>query len=276
MPTAVVFPGQASQTPDMGERVAELRPDLLALAERVVGEDPFPRADESTRFAQPAIFCASLAGWAVLEEAEGAVAVAGHSLGELTALVAAGAIAERDGLELVALRGRLMADCGPGTMLAALGGDAAEVATVARRHGLTVANDNAPGQLVLSGDPEAIAAAAGDLRPRGVRVLELNVAGAFHSPLMAGAVPDLAAALERVAIAEPRTTVYSCVTAAPIRGGAVEIRERLADGLTRPVRWRETVEAMNADGIDRFVEAGPGTVLTKLIRRTLPREAVHA
>ena len=276
MPTAVVFPGQASQTPEMGEQVAELRPDLIALAARLVGEDPFPRVDESTAFAQPAIFCASLVGWDRLRGALDPVAVAGHSLGEVTALVAAGAISEEDGLALVALRGRLMAACGPGAMLAALGGEAGDVEASARLHGLTVANDNAPGQLVLSGAPAGVAAAAADLRAAGVRALELNVAGAFHSPLMAAAVPELAEALARIEIAEPKITVYSCVTAAPIAGGPDEIRGRLADGPTQPVRWRETVEAMSAAGIDDFAEAGPGSVLTKLIRRVLRAEAAHA
>lgn len=274
MPTALVFPGQASQTPDMRDRVAAVRPDLLELACEVVGEDPFARVDESTRFAQPAIFCASIAGWSAYD-GEPPVAVAGHSLGELSALVAAGAISEADGLTLVALRGRLMAACRSGTMLAALGGEQDAVAATAARRGLTVANDNAPGQLVLSGETEAITAAAADLRAAGTRVLELNVSGAFHSPLMADAVPELVAALARTEIAAPRTQVYSCVTAAPISGGPDEIRARLADGLTRPVRWRETVQALHAAGIDDFVELGPGNVLTKLIRRTLPRELVN-
>src|SRR4051794_9972107 len=180
MPTAVLFPGQASQTPDMRDDVAASRPDLLDLVSEVVGEDPFLRADEDTRFAQPAIFCASLAGWAAIQTTPDAVA--GHSLGELSALAAAGALDEADALRLVALRGRLMSECEAGTMLAALGGDADDVEAIALRRGLTIANDNAPGQLVLSGDRDGIALAAADLREIGIRAMELNVAGAFHSP----------------------------------------------------------------------------------------------
>lgn len=105
--TAILFPGQGSQTPDMRETVSRVRPDLLSLVEQIVGEDPFVRAEEGTRYAQPAIFCASLAGWEALGRPSGDF-MAGHSLGELAALVAAGCLTERDGLELVALRGKLM------------------------------------------------------------------------------------------------------------------------------------------------------------------------
>src|SRR5947199_9179936 len=111
--TAILFPGQGSQTPEMRETVAEVRPDLLSLAEQIVGEDPFPRAEQGTKFAQPAIFCASLAGWEALGRPSGDF-MAGHSLGEVAALVAAGRLRERDGLELVARRGRLMQAAGAG------------------------------------------------------------------------------------------------------------------------------------------------------------------
>ena len=122
--TAILFPGQGSQTPEMRDTVAEVRPDLLSLAEQIVGEDPFARAEEGTRFAQPAIFCASLAGWEALGRPAGEF-MAGHSLGELAALVAAGRLGERDGLELVALRGKLMQEsgerAGDGGMVALMG-----------------------------------------------------------------------------------------------------------------------------------------------------------
>src|ERR1700758_786633 len=129
--TAILFPGQGSQTPEMRETVAEVRPDLLSLAEQVVGEDPFPRAEEGTKFAQPAIFCASLAGWEALGRPLGDY-MAGHSLGELAALVAAGCLSEADGVRLVALRGRLMQEAGEhagdGGMVAVLGAGAADQA----------------------------------------------------------------------------------------------------------------------------------------------------
>ena len=263
MPTAILFPGQASQTPDMRDDVAAWRPDLLEL----VGDEPFARADEDTRFAQPAIFCASLAGWARLRDEldETPAAMAGHSLGELTALAAAGALAERDALALVTLRAELMSACRTGTMLAALGGERDDVETVALRNGVAVANDNAPGQLVLSGERDAITSAAADLRAAGVRALELNVSGAFHSPLMASAAPALREAVQRTVVREPAVPVWSCLTARPMD----DPRRRIVEALTRPVRWRQTIEAMRAAGVDDFEEAGPGRVLTKMLKRTL-------
>jgi malonyl CoA-acyl carrier protein transacylase len=266
--TAIVFPGQGSQTPEMRDQVATVRPDLLAAVAGVVGEDPFPRADESTRFAQPAIFCASLAGWEALEDREPDF-MAGHSLGELGALVAAGALSERDGLELVALRGRLMAEADEGGMVALMGRGAAERAPdLAAAHGLALANDNSPQQVVLSGARAALPGAAAEAEAAGLRAVELPVSGAFHSPLMAPAVPEFAAALEQVELSEPRVPVLSAVTAAPFE----DVRAQLVQALTMPVRWRETVLALHARGVERFVEVGPGRVLSGLIKRTL-REA---
>ena len=275
MPTAVLFPGQGAHTPEMRDLVASVRPDLLEIA----GEECFARAGESTRFAQPAILCASLAGWTRLRDrlGEPPYALAGHSLGELSALAAAGAIDEADAVRLVALRGRLMeAAGGDGGMLAALGADRDQLVRVARAHAVVVANDNAPGQVVLSGARGALAAAAADLRAGGARALELDVTGAFHSRAMAPALPAWTAALAEVRIREPRFAVWSCVTAAPLRG-VEDVRARLAQGLTSPVRWRALVEALGAAGVDRFVDAGPAAVLTKLVKRTLrSAEAVAA
>jgi malonyl CoA-acyl carrier protein transacylase len=276
--TAILFPGQGSQTPDMRETVAEVRPDLLSLADEIVGEDPFARAEDGTQFAQPAIFCASLAGWEALGRPSGDF-MAGHSLGELAALVAAGSLTERDGLELVALRGKLMQEsgerAGDGGMLALIGAGAADHAPeLADAHGLSVANDNSPQQVVLSGDrrafPEAIAAA----KELGLRPMELPVTGAFHSPMMAEAVPSFATALERVEVSPPQgVTVLSAVTAAPFE----DVRAQLAQALTMPVRWREVLLAMRQRGAERFVEVGPGRVLTGLVKRTLKDvELAHA
>jgi len=266
--SAILFPGQASQTPDMRDLVADVRPDLLALATELVGEDPFARVDDGTDYAQPALFCASLAGLATLDET--AEAVAGHSLGELAALVAAGSLDEADGLALVALRGRLMQrageSSGTGGMLAVLG--AGDVAGLARRHGVTVANDNAPGQLVLSGDHEALRALASDARAAGLKTMALGVAGAFHSPHMEPAVEEFARAVEAVEMRQPLIPVYSCVSAARVKDAA-EIRFRLVQGITSPVLWRQTLEALHAAGVRRFVETGPGKVLTRLVSRTL-------
>lgn len=267
--TAILFPGQGSQTPDMREVVARERPELLSMAIEVVGEDPFPRADEGTRFAQPAIFCASLAGWAALGRPNGDF-MAGHSLGELAALVAAGALPERDGLELVALRGALMQSAGEqagdGGMLALLGSGAAEqAAELAQAHGLSVANDNSPQQVVLSGARSALPEASAAAKELGLRAIELPVTGAFHSPMMASAVPDFAAALERTPIEPPRVPVFSAVSAEPFD----DVRRGLADALLKPVRWRETMLAMHRQGAERFVEVGPGRVLSGLAKRTL-------
>jgi [acyl-carrier-protein] S-malonyltransferase len=267
--SAILFPGQGSQTPEMRDTVARVRPDLLELAAEIVGEDPFPRADEGTNFAQPAIFCASLAGWTALGSPRGAM-MAGHSLGELGALVAAGALSERAGLELVALRGRLMHEsglaAGDGSMVAVIGDGASdhagEIAAVAD---LTVANDNSPLQIVLSGARANLPAAIERARELGLRAMELDVTGAFHSPMMAGAVPEFAAALAEVTFSEPATTVISAVTAQPF----TDPRAELADALVRPVRWREVMLTMRSLGAERFVDVGPGRVLTGLAKRTL-------
>jgi len=275
--TAILFPGQGSQTPDMRETVSEVRPDLLSLVEQIVGEDPFARAEEGTRFAQPAIFCASLAGWEGLGRPDGDM-MAGHSLGELAALVAAGCLSERNGLELVALRGKLMQEsgerAGDGGMLALLGAGAADhAAELADAHGLAVANDNSPQQVVLSGDRRAFAGASAAAKELGLRPMDLPVTGAFHSPMMAEAVPEFEAALARAEIGPPRVTVLSAVTAAPFE----DVRAQLAQALTMPVRWRETLLAMHDRGSERFVEVGPGRVLTGLVKRTLKDvELAHA
>ncbi len=267
-----MFPGQGSQTEDMRDTVARLRPDLLALAGEVVGADPFVRVEHGTAYAQPAIFCASLAGYGALDDETRAAAthMAGHSLGEIGALVSAGAIAERDGLELVALRGRLMQDAGEtagdGGMIALLGAEAAARANeVAAPHGLAIANDNSPQQVVLSGLRSALPAAEATAREIGLRAMILPVTGAFHSPLMASAVAPFREALDRVEIRPTAVTVVSAVTAMPFD----DVRTRLVEALTGPVRWREVLLYLHASGVRRFVEVGPGKVLTGLAKRTL-------
>jgi [acyl-carrier-protein] S-malonyltransferase len=268
-PTAILFPGQGSQTPEMRELVARHRPDLLSLAVAAVGEDPFPRAEEGTNFAQPAIFCASLAGWEALGRPAGEF-MAGHSLGELAALVAAGALDERDGLELVALRGRLMHEAGlsagDGGMIAVLGAGASDQAPVlAAAHGLVIANDNSPQQVVISGARSQLPAAVAHAEELGLRAMTLDVTGAFHSPMMASAVPELVRALAETMFAAPRVTVVSAVTAQPF----TDPRRELAEALTMPVRWRETMLTLRALGAQRFVDVGPGRVLSGLAKRTL-------
>jgi malonyl CoA-acyl carrier protein transacylase len=264
--TAVLFPGQGSQVSGMREHVERARPELLERVIAEVGEDPFARVEDGTRFQQPAIFCAALASWGELELRPDAGA--GHSLGELTALAAAGALAEPDALRLVCLRGRLMDEVPePGGMLAVLARDDPDApARLAAAHGLTVANDNAPGQVVLSGRVDDVQAARRAAKEQGLRAVRLPVGGAFHSPLMAPAVEGFRAALRQVEVRPPRFPVLSCTTAAPF----ADVREELAQALVRPVRWRDTLEALRAMGIARFVETAPGSVLTGLVRRTLP------
>ena len=278
MATALIFPGQGSQTPDMRASVAERRPELLALACELLGCDPFDRVGESTRFAQPAIYCASLAGLDALDASPDALA--GHSLGEVAALVAGGALDALAGLQLVVARGEAMAAAGErrgrtGSMLAVLGGDLATIEREAGRCMVSVANDNAPGQVVLSGSRGSLAMVADRLAATGARAMPLDVAGAFHSPFMAEAVGPFGEALAAAVIRAPQTEVWSCSQVRPF-GDAADIRDQLAAALVAPVRWRETVEAMHAAGVETFLETGPGTVLTRLVRRTLRTAAVHA
>ena len=282
--TAILFPGQGSQTAEMGAVAAAERPDLLEQARAALGADPFERIGEGTHLAQPAIFCASLAHFKRAGSPAGEL-VAGHSLGELAALVAGGALDAEAGLQLAIERGRLMEEAAqavPGGMLAALGGDDAEVAALAARLGLTVANDNAPGQVVLSGPLEAIGEARRELRAAGVKAIRLPVSGAFHSPLMAPAAERFRELLATVEFRPPRRPVYSSTAAAPF----ADPREGLAAALTEPVRWRATLAALRDAGAATFLETGPGDVLTGLVRRTLDgvearslasdAEAVHA
>lgn len=270
--TALLFPGQGSQTAEMRDEVAAARPDLLALAADVVGDDPFARVDDGTRFAQPAIYCASVVGFERLRDAGvTGVAYAGHSLGEVAALVASEALSAEDGLRLVATRGRLMQEsgerAGDGSMLALLGKGAADhAAAIAAAAGLTVANDNAPNQVVLSGAKGAFTTASEAAREQGLRAIPLPVTGAFHSPAMAGARPELEAALAAIDFAAPVVPVISSITTAAFD----DVRARLADALTMPVRWRETLLALRVQGVERFVETGPGKVLTGLVKRTVP------
>ena len=266
---AVLFPGQGSQTDDMRREVERWRPDLALLAEAAVGEDPFARANESTRFAQPAIFCASLAGWRRVRDTLQPDVMAGHSLGEITALVAAGALSAEDGLHLVVARGRLMAaaaeSLGGGGMLAVRTSNRAELGALAADAGLSIANDNAPEQVVLSGPDDAIELVERLLRAQDVRSHRLSVRGAFHTPAMEATVPHFREVLAGIEIRKPALPVFSGVAASEFD----DVRERLAEALVKTVRWVDVMRAMRARGVTRFVEAGPGRVLSGLVRRTI-------
>ena len=249
--------------------VAAVRPDLLDAACELIGEDPFPRVEESTRFAQPAILCASLAGWTRLRDHVDPIALAGHSLGEFSALAAAGALDDLEALRLVVIRGDHMARSGEasggGTMLALMGASPAQSEALAARHGVSVANDNAPGQVVLSGAPDALDDARKEATAEGLRALPLGVAGAFHSPQMQGAVEPFRTALAEADFDAPQIPVISCATARPFEDPAVE----LAEALIAPVRWRDTMGTLDGLGVQAYIDAGPGRVLAKLAPRCI-------
>jgi [acyl-carrier-protein] S-malonyltransferase len=231
-----------------------------------------------TYIAQPAIFCVSVAALRALEAAGVArpAYVAGHSLGEFSALVAAGALSFEAGLLLVARRAEAMqraADARPGSMSSVLGlsAEGVEMAVEATAQGqvLAVANDNAPGNVVVSGEwtaLERLPAAAKELGAR--RVVPLNVGGAFHSPLMAPAVEVFQPHLAAAPLRDPAIPVVANATAEPVTS-AEELRELLARQLTGRVRWTESVRRMVALGVDTFIEVGPGTVLGGLIKRSV-------
>jgi len=244
-------------------------PELVEQARDELGGDAFEQISEGTHFAQPALFIAGLAHWKAAGEPEAGFH-AGHSLGELPALVAAGALEASAGLRLAVVRGRLMEEASavrPGGMVAALGGSDEVVRKVAGEFELTLANDNAPGQMVLSGDAEKVGEARKALRAEGAKAIRLPVAGAFHSPLMEPAVPGYREILEATEFT-PVAGAFSCITAAPFG----DVRADLLSALTEPVRWRDTLGALAAAGATTFLETGPGDILTGLCRRTLGEE----
>ena len=270
---ALLFPGQGSHADGM-EDPYRGHP-LLERGLELLGYDPFERLTEGTRYQQPALFLCSVAAWdswrtePADDDAGEAIAAAGHSLGEYAALVAAGALQFDDAVALVDERAAAMAEAGeqrPGGMIAMLGGESRDVRALADRHGLVVANDNAPGQLVLSGPVDALEAVDEVAREEtGARARRLDVTGAFHSPLMEPAAARLRAALDRTPVSAMEIPVYSNGTAAPF----ADVRGELAENLLRAVRWRETLLALRTAGVERFVELGPGAVLTGLVKRTL-------
>ncbi|HEV2924520.1 MAG TPA: ACP S-malonyltransferase [Solirubrobacteraceae bacterium] len=270
---AGLFPGQGSHTADLRERVQRVVPELLERALELVGADPFARVGESTRFAQPAIYCASIAGWREWRSFVRPRALAGHSLGELSALVAAGALDSASGLELAVIRGELMDSATTleeEGMLAVLGGEERLPDLLARAHDVVVANDNAPGQVVLAGPADRLRDASGHARSEGARTIWLDVAGAFHSPAMASAVQPFRCALEQVEFRPPAIQVISSSTTEPFK----DVRGELAAAIVQPVRWRATMLALARLGAETFVDFGPGEVLSRLVKRNLPEAGI--
>ena len=266
--SAVLFPGQGVGDASSRELVAAVRPDLLELATELVGEDPFRRMSEGTAYAQPAVYCASISGYEQLGRPH-AEYFAGHSLGEVGALAAAGAIDDADGVRMVVARGRVMeAEAGrgaPGGMLA-VGSDRDGAAALAAGHGLTLANENSPQQFVLSGPLDAIEAAEAAAKRSGVRAKKLAVAGAFHTDAMSSGVAPFRAALEEIEFRPTAAPVISSTTAEPFGD---DIRDALAASLTSPIRWTAVLGKLDELGVTCYLDVGPGKVLAGLVRRTI-------
>ena len=275
MRTAVLFPGQGSQNGEMRAWAERLVPELVDAAREATGTDVFERAGESTRYVQPALYCAALAGWRALRQADALpaddadLALAGHSLGELAALAAAGAVDPEDGLRLVVVRGALMADAARGVarggMLAVLGPDARGFVQRHADRELALANDNGPEQVVVAGRDGALASFEQVATASGYRVRRLPLEFAAHSPLMDEVAHRFARELRRFRFRRPDLAVWSCSTAAPFD----DVPRRLAEGIARPVLWRDLLHRLYGEGARTFLETGPGRVLTKLARTTL-------
>ena len=279
---AYIFPGQGAQFTGMGLDLYENSPlaqELFEKANNILGfsitDVMFEGTAEElkqTKVTQPAIFLHSVILAKVLDDDFKPEMVAGHSLGELSALVANEVLSFEDGLRLVSKRALAMqkaCEIQPSTMAAVLGlEDKVVEDTCAEIDGVVVAaNYNCPGQLVISGEVEAVEKACAALTEKGAkRALVLPVGGAFHSPMMEPAREELAAAIEETTFNEPICPVYQNVVAKAVTNPA-EIKENLIAQLTAPVRWTQCVQAMVADGGTEFVEVGPGKVLQGLMRK---------
>ena len=288
--TAYIFPGQGSQYVGMGKDLFAGYPsakEMFTRTDELLGiplsKTCFEGPEEElkqTKNTQPAIFLHSVVVWSLLQPKDAAM-VAGHSLGEYSALVAAGALSFEDGLALVRKRGELMQKAGEenrGTMAAVVGLDAkvvGEVCCTAWKEGVVqAANFNSPGQIVISGSVSGVRKAMELAKERGAKLVkELVVSGAFHSPLMQSAKDGLKAALDAVEIRDAKIPVYANVTAKPVQNADV-IRTMLFEQVTSPVRWDETIVQMSADGASTFIEVGPGKVLQGLVKRISPGAAV--
>lgn len=286
--TAWLFPGQGAQEVGMGRDLHDAFPEAREIfeeADEVLGRSLssviFEGPDEVLRETvntQPAILVTSLAAWrAATVTGHPALSVAptcaaGHSMGEYSALVAAGSLSVSEAVRLVARRGELMQAAGeenPGTLAAVLGMDEADVEAVCAETGAEVCNLNATGQIVVGGTVPAVERAAKLAEERGARrVVMLNVGGAFHSSLMTPAAEAMAPIIAEADVADPVTPVVGNVEAA-LLSKADDVRADLTAQIRRPVRWRDTVLQMQEMGVARYVEMGPGKVLTGLVRTTL-------
>lgn len=284
---SLLFPGQGSQQVGMGQDLATAYPAAKAVFEEVdeaLGE-PLSRLIAEgpdgelmlTRNAQPALMAVSVAAWRVLEQEGFSLdmvrSVAGHSLGEYSAHCVAGAISLTDTARLLRLRGEAMQEAvpvGQGAMAAIIGLDEGTLELALMGTGAQVANDNAPGQIVISGSTGAVDAACAAAKAKGAkRTLPLPVSAPFHCSLMLPAQDRMAAALAGAGIGAPKVPVFANVTAGPVTD-ADDIRQTLTEQVTGRVRWTETVRAMTRDGTRTFLEVGSGKVLSGLVRRIAP------
>lgn len=284
MTEAWLFPGQGAQEVGMGRDLFEGSPAarrLFEQADRVLGyslsqlcfDGPGDRLQE-TQHAQPAIFTASLAALEAARE-QGSIDappafVAGHSLGEFSAIVAAGAVDFEGGLRLVAERGRLMqeaAEASRGAMAAILGLDETAVRAICERSGAEVCNFNAPGQIVIGGAEHAVDSAMALALERGAqRGVRLKVSGAFHTSMMQPAAEGMARAVAQAPLRDPQIPVIANTSALALTTAA-QLRDELVEQLTHPVQWQRSVEELRAQGVTAVIEFGPGRVLTGLVRR---------
>jgi [acyl-carrier-protein] S-malonyltransferase len=281
MKHAYVFPGQGSQFPGMGKAIveqSEASKKLVEQANTQLGFDlasiMFSGTEEELRrtdVTQPAIFLHSMLAYSTLNNPQPSM-VAGHSLGEFSALVAAGVLSFADGLRLVAARANAMqkaCELEPGTMAAVLGLEDQKVESICAGIAEIVvpANYNCPGQLVISGSVTGIEKACIALKEAGAkRAIVLPVGGAFHSPLMKAAEEELQGAIQSITFNAPSCPVYQNVVAMPVTDPAI-IKQNLINQLTGPVKWTQSIQAMIADGATEFTEVGPGKVLQGLIQK---------
>lgn len=281
--TALLFAGQGAQTPGMGRDLSERYPLAQALfqqANQVLGYDlasicfSGPEAElTKTENAQPGIYLVSWIAFQLLKQQLPALSVqatAGLSLGEFTALAAAGVFSFEDGLKTVRLRGRFMqeaCEATQGSMAAIIGLDEAVTRQICEEAGVELANINCPGQIVISGPTEETHKACELAKTRGARrALPLSVAGAYHSRLMASAQPKLRGALAEIPLHLPAVSVISNVTARP-HATAGEIAGRLVEQVTSPVLWEQSMRTLLADGFTQFIELGPGATLSGFMKR---------
>jgi len=282
MKIAYIFPGQGAQFPGMAQDLYPAHKELMEKANALLGfritDIMFGESEEdlkATRVTQPAIFIHSTI--LALAQEQKPDMVAGHSLGEFSALVAAGALSFEDGLKLVAIRAEAMQKCcenTPGAMAAIIKlPDNVIEEICAGIPDVVPANYNSPGQVVISGEEAGIDEACVKFKEAGAkRALKLAVSGAFHSPLMEPAREKLAEAIEATHFSTPHCPIYQNVSALPTTDPE-EIKKNLLKQLTSPVRWTQTVQNMLEDGAGRFVELGPGTVLQGLVKRIADPEA---